>query len=86
MGNLCSSPADKYEAKPAKGAPQGVKRRVPDFGMADHFEIQKLLGTGGEGETYLAVDKVTKETVAIKVRCPFPSRTCFRAFAAAHKR
>lgn len=83
MGNCCSSPEAKYDApsdtKPKHGhhhhgsAANGPVKKLPDFGMPTDFEVVKLLGTGGEGETWLCIDKRTKREVAIKlVRRPIP--------------
>lgn len=73
MGNCLGSPADrskKYEDKKPGGA---KPRRTPDFGLGDQFEVIKLLGTGGEGETWLCNDNTTQEQVAIKlIRRPIP--------------
>lgn len=32
-----------------------------------HVQVLRLLGTGGEGETWLCIDNKTKEEVAIKL-------------------
>lgn len=46
---------------------------MPDFGLGADFEVVRLLGTGGEGETWLCIDQRTKQEVAIKlVRRPIP--------------
>ncbi|WIA42075.1 hypothetical protein OEZ86_009353 [Tetradesmus obliquus] len=86
MGACCSSPADNYEpgSKQAAGSSSAhhhhhhknqkqEAQKTPDFGLGDDFEVIKLLGTGGEGETWLCVDQRTKREVAIKlVRRPIP--------------
>jgi len=46
---------------------------VPTFGLLPDYEVIKLLGTGGEGETWLTTDTATRKTVAIKlVQRPLP--------------
>jgi len=35
--------------------------------VADRFEIERLVGSGGMGEVFLAKDRVTGEPVALKV-------------------
>jgi len=79
MGNLCSSPSDKYEAGGSAGggggAAGGKRPKVPTFGLLPDYEVIKLLGTGGEGETWLTTDTATRKTVAIKAR----GRSCGRA-------
>lgn len=82
MGSCCSTPADNYE--PGKQAASGSaheprkhkhaeQSKVPDFGLGTDFEVLRLLGTGGEGETWLCVDQRTHQEVAIKlVRRPIP--------------
>ncbi|WIA21648.1 hypothetical protein OEZ85_000821 [Tetradesmus obliquus] len=86
MGACCSSPADNYEpgSKQAAGSSSAhhhhhhknqkqEAQKTPDFGLGEDFEVIKLLGTGGEGETWLCVDQRTKREVAIKlVRRPIP--------------
>ncbi|KIY94966.1 protein kinase [Monoraphidium neglectum] len=87
MGGCMSSPeADKPAGKApasgragsasaggAAGAAAAAKSKVPDFGLADQWEVIKLLGTGGEGETWLCREKATNREVAIKlVRRPIP--------------
>jgi serine/threonine-protein kinase SRK2 len=57
------SPSGTARSKPA----------VPDFGLASTHEVQKLLGRGGEGETWLCREKATGAEVAIKlIRRPIP--------------
>lgn len=79
MGNLCSSPKDKYAADEhvPSHTRTSSRKALPDFGLADHFEIIKLLGKGGEGETYLATDKRSGEIVAVKVS-PSNFDGCFK--------
>jgi serine/threonine-protein kinase SRK2 len=86
MGACCSSSADQYEPGKQQSAGsssaqhhhhhKGHKQEVqktPDFGLGEDFEVIKLLGTGGEGETWLCIDQRTKRQVAIKlVRRPIP--------------
>ena len=84
MGGCCSTPDTKYSSQESPSANKSkaagkhapaktTEPAVPQFGLSDHFEVIKLLGTGGEGETWLCVDKVTKKEVAIKlVRRPIP--------------
>lgn len=89
MGNCCSQPSDKYAApaggaaaadksasksasksQPSKAPP---KPAVPDFGLSSTHEVIKILGRGGEGETWLCKDKVSGEEVAIKlIKRPIP--------------
>lgn len=46
---------------------------VPDFGLASSHEVIKLLGRGGEGETWLCRDKEDDREVAIKlIKRPIP--------------
>lgn len=86
MGICCGKPEDRYEppaqssssskgkhsAAPAK-AKGAAAPAVPQFGLGSQFEVIKLLGTGGEGETWLCKDKETNKEVAIKlVRRPIP--------------
>jgi serine/threonine-protein kinase SRK2 len=84
MGGCCSTPDTKYSSEENtaankskagnKNAPaKSTETAVPQFGLAEHFEVIKLLGTGGEGETWLCVDDKLKKEVAIKlVRRPIP--------------
>ncbi|KAG2451796.1 hypothetical protein HYH02_003572 [Chlamydomonas schloesseri] len=86
MGACCSQPGDKYEVqggqsgsgkpKPAtgSGAKAAAKQpAVPDFGLTSTHEVIKLLGRGGEGETWLCRDKETDAEVAIKlIKRPIP--------------
>lgn len=83
MGGCCSTPDDKYEAGNRQAsASTGHETRkhkhtenpkTPDFGLGTDFEVIRLLGTGGEGETWLCIDQRTKQEVAIKlVRRPIP--------------
>jgi serine/threonine-protein kinase SRK2 len=67
MGACASKPKvdeNKNSAGPAKQPPK------PDFGFGDAYDVVKLLGAGGEGETWLCTDKESGEEVAIKVRPP----------------
>ncbi|GFR50263.1 hypothetical protein Agub_g12450, partial [Astrephomene gubernaculifera] len=82
MGACCSQPGDKYEvsagsnkaqSKPTSSAKQPAKPSVPDFGLSETHEVIKLLGRGGEGETWLCRDKETNAQVAIKlIKRPIP--------------
>lgn len=81
MGACCSNPADKYDApanpstsKHARTPSQaGKKPSVPDFGLGASHEVIKLLGKGGEGETWLCKEKETGHEVAIKlIKRPIP--------------
>lgn len=46
---------------------------LPDFGLASTHEVIKLLGKGGEGETWLVRDKATGEESAAKlIKRPIP--------------
>jgi hypothetical protein len=55
--------------KSARGTPP----QLPDFGLASTHEVKKLLGRGGEGETWLCVEKATGAEVAIKlIKRPIP--------------
>lgn len=85
MGACCSSPEEKYEAKPASkevpksaaakpaSASSAKKPTSPDFGLSATHEVLKLLGRGGEGETWLCKEKESGSEVAIKlIRRPIP--------------
>lgn len=86
MGGCCSSPEDKYEAKPSstgqpaanksvggKSASGAKKPSTPDFGLSQTHDVLKLLGRGGEGETWLCREKDTGHEVAIKlIKRPIP--------------
>uniref|UniRef100_A0A7S0R4T5 Protein kinase domain-containing protein n=1 Tax=Chlamydomonas leiostraca TaxID=1034604 RepID=A0A7S0R4T5_9CHLO len=83
MGACCSSPEDKYEAKPASkdsakpakstSGASSKKPSTPDFGLASTHEVLKLLGRGGEGETWLCKEKSSGNEVAIKlIKRPIP--------------
>jgi serine/threonine-protein kinase SRK2 len=74
MGACCAKPEDSYqsnESKPKKrksgGGKKDGKKEVPDFGFGEVFDVVKLLGAGGEGETWLCIDKELNKEVAIKV-------------------
>ena len=46
---------------------------IPDFGLAETHEVIKLLGRGGEGETWLCKEKDSGLEVAIKlIKRPIP--------------
>ncbi len=76
----CSSSESKYEdskpaseAKPNSKAAGSKSSGAPDFGLAATHEVIKLLGKGGEGETWLVKDKETGEEVAAKlIKRPIP--------------
>lgn len=83
--HACSSPDDKYEVKqgPTGKAPSNTKPSAsakkaaasgnPDFGLSQTHEVVKLLGRGGEGETWLFKDKSTGGEIAIKlIKRPIP--------------
>lgn len=86
MGACCSSPDDKYEVKqeaqrvpstkvppPSGGAAGSKKPGMPDFALTSTHDVIKLLGRGGEGETWLCKEKETGNEVAIKfIRRPIP--------------
>ena len=83
VGGCCSGPEEKYEAKPNAGSPKAKpptgqastskKPSTPDFGLAATHEVVKLLGKGGDGETWLLKVKETGEEVAIKlIKRPIP--------------
>jgi serine/threonine-protein kinase SRK2 len=68
-----SRPGSKGGAHGGGAAAAAAKNRVPDFGLAEFWEVIKLLGTGGEGETWLCREHATGREVAIKlVRRPIP--------------
>lgn len=77
----CSSAESKYEdtskpateTKPSAKAAGSKSSGAPDFGLAATHEVIKLLGKGGEGETWLVKDKETGEEVAAKlIKRPIP--------------
>lgn len=78
MGQCCSSGTPdsnfpKHTGSPRKAAAQSHKAELPTFGLPSEFTVLKLLGTGGEGETWLVLDDKSKEQVAIKfVKRPIP--------------
>lgn len=83
MGACCSQPSEKYEvqgqsSKPKPATGSGAKAAAkqpatPDFGLQTTHEVIKLLGRGGEGETWLCRDKETNAEVAIKlIKRPIP--------------
>ncbi len=46
---------------------------MPDFGLSQTHEVIKVLGKGGEGETWLCKDKATNREIAIKlIKRPIP--------------
>ncbi|KAG1662635.1 hypothetical protein FOA52_009620 [Chlamydomonas sp. UWO 241] len=82
MGCMSSSAA-KYEDKAGSGASgsksggkgkgAGKTPSQPDFGLTSTHEVIKLLGRGGEGETWLVKDKLSGEEVAAKlIKRPIP--------------
>jgi serine/threonine-protein kinase SRK2 len=84
MGTCCSSSDDKYEVKqperqpstkaaPPAGGTGSRRSSQPDFGLVTTHEVIKLLGRGGEGETWLCKEKDTGHEVAIKlIKRPIP--------------
>ncbi|GLI63203.1 hypothetical protein VaNZ11_006102 [Volvox africanus] len=80
MGACCSQSGAKYEvpasnSKAASKAPatKQPKSDVPDFGLQGTHVVMKLLGRGGEGETWLCIDKESGNPVAIKlIKRPIP--------------
>ncbi len=74
------SSAAKAPSKPGSSAPSGKgkssassSQQPPDFGLAETHEVIKLLGRGGEGETWLCRDKQTRSEVAVKlIKRPIP--------------
>lgn len=81
MGACCSQPSSKYEAgttgntKSFSKAPPSktAKPAIPDFGLLATHEVIKLLGRGGEGETWLCRDRESGLEVAIKlIKRPIP--------------
>ena len=89
MGNCCSQPSEKYAApsgsaandksasksaaSKAQASKSPPKPAIPDFGLAASHDVIKILGRGGEGETWLCKDKATGEEVAIKlIKRPIP--------------
>ncbi|GIL87182.1 hypothetical protein Vretimale_14287 [Volvox reticuliferus] len=80
MGACCSQSGAKYEvpagntkATSRAAVPKQAKPAVPDFGLSATHEVIKLLGRGGEGETWLCRDKEAGTAVAIKlIKRPIP--------------
>mmetsp|Transcript_9712 Transcript_9712/g.18147 ORF Transcript_9712/g.18147 Transcript_9712/m.18147 type:complete len:425 (-) Transcript_9712:282-1556(-) len=88
MGACASSPQAKYaeNSSPPKSTPkpqtttkqasptqQAKKSSTPDFGLSTNYDVIKLLGRGGEGETWLCRDKTTDIEVAVKlIKRPIP--------------
>jgi len=65
--------ASSSKAKSDKGGGKKSGSGQPDFGLATTHEVIKLLGRGGEGETWLVKDKETGEEVAAKlIKRPIP--------------
>eukprot|EP00798_Chlamydomonas_sp_ICE-L_P019488 gene19488-26150_t len=68
-----TSPTLKQPSGSSK--PSAIKddKAGPDFGLAETHVVIKLLGTGGEGETWLCKEKDTGREVAIKlIKRPIP--------------
>jgi len=81
MGCLSSKEAKYGEQQPKQTnksthkQSQAPKRppAPPDFGLAATHEVVKLLGRGGEGETWLFKDKSNDALTAIKlIKRPIP--------------
>jgi serine/threonine-protein kinase SRK2 len=71
MGNCLGGPSTKDEVKSKQHSSRA--KRIPDFALTEQFEVIKLLGSGGEGETWLCKEIAINENVAIKfVRRPIP--------------
>lgn len=71
--NHSKKPADSVRSTSSKASAAKSANQIPDFGLGDLYEAIKLLGRGGEGETWLCRDKSTDEKVAIKlIRRPIP--------------
>lgn len=66
-------PSSASAKPPVQEARSSAQSKLPDFGLDDKFDVVKLLGVGGEGETWLCVDKEKNEEVAIKfIKRPIP--------------
>ena len=75
--------ASSEDGSPEDGSPDGVptmfeagvtagaaERTLPPGELVDHFEIVRLIGRGGMGEVYLAVDSELGREVALKMIAP----------------
>lgn len=68
-----SQAASTGAASGTKSSTARSKSGVPDFGLGATHEVVKLLGRGGEGETWLIRDKSSGEEVAAKlIKRPIP--------------
>ncbi len=70
-----SKPSATKAPSGSAGAGSGTRKSgsKQDFGLGETHEVIKLLGRGGEGETWLCRDKQTNTEVAIKlIRRPIP--------------
>jgi serine/threonine-protein kinase SRK2 len=74
-----AEPKEKAQKEPAKGAASGkasqrpTGQSLPDFGLSETHEVVKMLGRGGEGETWLLRQKGDSSEVAIKlIKRPIP--------------
>ncbi|KAJ9514865.1 kinase-like domain-containing protein [Haematococcus lacustris] len=78
MGQCISAPAPTREAKQAQRAAQyledGANRSIVE-GLSQAYKVNKLLGSGAEGNTWLVQDVNTNQYWAIKlIKLPLPAR------------
>lgn len=67
-GGQSNSPGLRQDPKHPSGGGSGAqKNKTPDFSLGEAYQVLRLLGTGGEGETWLCIDNKTKGEVAIKL-------------------
>ena len=66
--------AQKETPPKASGkASQRASQSLPDFGLSETHEVVKMLGRGGEGETWLLRVKEDNSEIAIKlIKRPIP--------------
>eukprot|EP00775_Hariotina_reticulata_P009702 gene9702-9861_t len=66
-----SQKGDKHQSHGGKSksssSAAAAKSKLPDFGFGSDFQVVRLLGTGGEGETWLCIDNRTQQETAIKL-------------------